>query len=281
MTRVQLMTRAVWANWKPVALEWFVLFNLAFLALDTYVAHVANDFAKFAEWTPVAFSIFSTALLGYAVVRDGGRPEGPLLKPVGQIFGYASIAVGIGGVAFHMEGPLFAEFTLKSLVYTAPLAAPLSYAGLGFLLLLNRSFASESENWQRWLLFFVFGGFAGCFGLSLADHAQNGFFFWTEWIPVAASAFASAFLLVGVFDITRSFLRLCAGILALQAVVGVLGFVLHVNADLHGISQRLYENFVHGAPIFAPLLFTDLFLLGLIGVAEAWMPAEALPDQAG
>jgi hypothetical protein len=36
----------------------------------------------------------------------------------------------------------------------------------------------------------------GNLGLSLLEHAQNGFFQWTEWIPVAAGAFGTSFLLV-------------------------------------------------------------------------------------
>jgi hypothetical protein len=37
---------------------------------------------------------------------------------------------------------------------------------------------------------------SGNFALSLTEHAENGFFHWTEWIPVASSAFAVGVLRV-------------------------------------------------------------------------------------
>ena len=45
------------------------------------------------------------------------------------------------------------------------------------------------------------------------------------------------------------------------------GFSLHVAADVNGLSASLYENFVHGAPAFAPLLFVDLAFLAAIGLS--------------
>jgi hypothetical protein len=37
------------------------------------------------------------------------------------------------------------------------------------------------------LVLLALGGFVGNLGLSLLDHAQDGFFRWTEWIPVVAA----------------------------------------------------------------------------------------------
>ena len=55
------------------------------------------------------------------------------------------------------------------------------------------------------------GGFFGNFVLSLTDHAANGFFARTEWIPVISSAFATGFLLVPLSSpVTRRFLDLSA-----------------------------------------------------------------------
>ena len=53
--------------------------------------------------------------------------------------------------------------------------------------------------------------------------------------------------------------------MALQVVIGVVGFYLHLVADINGLSSSLFENFIHGAPVFAPLLFVDLVLLAMIG----------------
>ena len=37
-------------------------------------------------------------------------------------------------------------------------------------------------------------------------------------------------------------------------------------ADVNGLSSSAYENFIHGAPIFAPLLFANLAILAGIGI---------------
>ena len=73
----------------------------------------------------------------------------------------------------------------------------------------------------------------GRFVFALTDHAQNGFYHATEWIPVASSAFAVSFLAVPFFTaVNRTYLAVCAGVMLLQAGVGLLGFYLHVAADL-------------------------------------------------
>jgi hypothetical protein len=52
----------------------------------------------------------------------------------------------------------------------------------------------------------------------------------------------------------------------LQIAVGVLGFGLHLNADIHGPASALFENVVSGPPPFAPLLLPNLSILGFIGM---------------
>ena len=183
--------------------------------------------------------------------------------------GAGSIALGVAGVAYHLDSQFFAQWTVRSLVYTAPFAAPLAYAGLGFLLLVNRMVPEETEEWDWWVLFFALGGFLGVFVLALCDHAQNGFFHASEWWPVAASALAAGFLAMALADRGVAFARICLGVLAMQALTGVIGFYLHVAADVNGLSASLYENFVHGAPVFAPLLFVDLAVLAALGLTAS------------
>ena len=101
----------------------------------------------------------------------------------------------------------------------------------------------------------------------MADHAQNGFYFRLEWVPVAASALAVGFLAVPlIMRVSRVFLELCAALLLLEAAVGLWGFFLHTGANLHGPSIHAFDNFVYGAPPMAPLLFPNLMLLGMIAL---------------
>ena len=136
---------------------------------------------------------------------------------------------------FHLDSAFFEEQTLKNLVYTAPFAAPLSYAGVGLLLILDRTTDARSVEWARWVVLLALGGFVGNFVLTLADHAQNGFFRPSEWVGVVASAWAVSSLcaVLVVYD-NRPLVGLTLAVMAAQVVVGLLGFYLHVAADLSG-----------------------------------------------
>ena len=251
---------------KSDLLEGFVLANYAFLVLDVFLAHSVNDFRHRAEWTPFVFSIAATLALATAWPGRRRTVRGPYPYRAGLLVGAGSIVLGVAGVAYHLESQFFSQWTLRSLVYTAPFAAPLAYTGLGFLLLVNRMVPEATDEWDWWVLFFALGGFLGVFVLALCDHAQNGFFHGSEWWPVAASALAAGFLATALADRRRAFARICLGVLSVQVAIGVAGFYLHVAADVNGLSASLYENFVHGAPVFAPLLFVDLAVLAAIGL---------------
>jgi hypothetical protein len=125
------------------------------------------------------------------------------------------------------------------------------------------------------VLLLAMGGFVGNFVLSLADHAQNGFFYWTEWIPVVSSAFAVGFLMVPfVVQVNRGYLAPCVVVVVIQMAVGLLGFYYHVESNLRGPAPRMFDNFVFGTPAMAPLLFPNLGLLTLIGL---WVLRRHLP----
>jgi len=175
--------------------------------------------------------------------------------------------VVLTGVVLHLESSFFYERTIRSLTYSAPFAAPLAYAGLGFLLVMNRMVDAGSLEWAQWILLFTMGGYVGNFVFSLVDHAENGFFFPIEWVPVVASAFAVGFLLVPLFTrVSRFFIDISFLVLILQAGIGLWGFVLHTMGNLRGPSIHAFDNFIYGAPPMAPLLFPNLMVLGVIGL---------------
>lgn len=257
------------------AIELFLLLNLAGLGGDIFVAHSVNRFAHRAEWVPLVFSAVAPVLLLIAMAVGGLAARGRFAWTIGILTGVASIAVGIAGLILHLHSQFFAQQTLKSLVYTAPFAAPLAYTGLGLLLILDRTVDPDTDEWAGWILLLAAGGFLGNFVLSLADHAQNGFYRWTEWIPVVAAAFGTTFLMMPLLThVTRRFIALCAALMLLQALVGLLGFGLHVIADFRGPSPSMRENFLYGAPAFAPLLFANLAILAGLGL---WALDRRLP----
>jgi hypothetical protein len=276
--RLVLDPRLRWAHDPQLWVELFVTANLAILAADIYIAHSVNQFGKPAEYVPLYFSIAGALVLAIVIALRWIFGLRSLWRIAGLVIAWAAILTGLAGVLYHLNSSFFAERTLKSITYAAPFAAPLSYTGLGFLLLVNRMVPPRSAEWARWIMFLALGGFFGNFVLSLTDHASNGFFLRTEWIPVLSSAFAVGFLVVPLlFTVTRRFLDLCLLVMLGQACIGVLGFWFHLRANLVEPGHTLFEKLVNGAPPMAPLLFPNLVGLAIIGL---WALIPHLPDAA-
>src|ERR1019366_7077469 len=168
-------------------LELFVASNLAVLAGDIVLAHSVNQFRRPAEYIPLYFSAGAPGLLLAGVLGRWHWRFHAAWRDIGLLVGWLAVLVGLAGVIFHLQSSFFAERTLRSLTYAAPFAAPLAYAGLGFLLILNRMVPLRIEDrpnpeWARWVILLATGGFFGNFVLCLTDHATNGFFLKTEWI---------------------------------------------------------------------------------------------------
>jgi hypothetical protein len=265
-----------WRADPQLWVELFVLFNFAGLVGDIYLAHSANQFRHRSEYVPLFFSGAAAAVLAVLlVVQDRGQRQAAW-RYGGYLVGWLAVAIGLAGVLLHLDSSFFAERTLKSLTYAAPFAAPLAYAGLGLLLIVNRMVDPQSADWARWVLWLALGGFVGNFVFSLTDHAMNGFFHRAEWIPVASSAFAVSFLLMlFVVEVGRPYPLVCAGVLLVQALVGFAGFLLHASAVLRQPDATLFEKVLSGAPPMAPLLFPNLAVLGLIGLLALGQRTEA------
>jgi hypothetical protein len=270
--------RLRWANDPQLWVELFVTANLAILAADIYIAHSVNHFQKTAEYIPLYFSIGAPLVLGSVIALHWVWKMQAPWRDVGYLIGWLSVLVGLGGVLYHLESGFFLDRTLNSLTYAAPFAAPLAYTGLGFLLLMNRMVAARSVEWARWVTLLALGGFFGNFVLSLTDHASNGFFARTEWIPVISSAFATGFLIVPVVvSVTRRYLDVCLLVICGQAFVGVLGFWFHMQANMIEPGHGIFDKLVNGAPPMAPLLFPNLAGLAFIGL---WALLPHLPEAA-
>ena len=251
--------------------EAFVAANFAGLVADIYLAHSTNHFRRESEYIPLFFSMTAAVLLTACLLLRGRLPS--LWRDVGHLVGWTAVLVGLAGLILHLDSGFFYERTIRSLTYAAPFAAPLSYTGLGLLLIANRLVPPRTREWAQWVLLLALGGFVGNFVFSLADHAQNGFFRPVEWIPVASSACAIGVLIVPfVVDVTAPYLRLCAVVLVVQSAVGVIGSVLHLAADAGRTAPTLLARIVSGAPPMAPLLFVNLSILAGIALT-AWFDA--------
>lgn len=267
--------RLRWLWDAGLLLDLFVASNLAVLAADIVLAHSVNQFRKPAEYIPLIFSaVAPLPLLAGLLLRQRAHAEWAW-RWIGFALGWIAVVVGLAGVLYHLESRFFLDRTLRSLTYAAPFAAPLAYAGLGFLLILNRMIPARRAEWGRWVLFLAMGGFFGNFVFCLTDHAGNGFFLKTEWIPVVSSAVAVGFLVIPLLQpTTRRYLDLCLVVLLAQALVGVLGFLFHVRMILETPGSTLFERVVYGAPPMAPLLFPNLVGLAFLGL---WPVAVEAP----
>lgn len=265
-----------WAHDSLLLAELFAASNLAVLAADICIAHAMNSFRKPAEFIPLVFSLLAPLVLLVGVYLRWVKAQENFWKLGGLIVGWMGVLVGLAGVLYHLQSSFFLDRTLRSLTYAAPFAAPLAYSGLGFLILANRMLEERSQAWARWMLFLTLGGFFGNFVLALTDHAENGFFVRTEWIPVCSAALATGFLLVPLLlPVTRRFLDGLAAVMFVQVVVGVVGFWFHLQANLAAPGATLWDKLVFGAPPMAPLLYPNLVALAAIGL---WTLMPHVPE---
>ena len=241
----------------------FIILNLAFLALDVLLAHSINAFAHPAEWIPFYFSLGASGLLALTVFTERKTWK----HWCNLSIGWGAICIGIAGMLFHLNSHFFFSLTLKNLVYTAPFVAPLAFTGLGFLLIMNNMISEADSEWAQWIVFLAGCGWCGNFILSVFDHAQNGFFNPSEWLPVFTSAIAIGCLATLFILPHRSFfLKFCMVVLGINFIVGIAGFFFHLAAGLQVATAGRIEDFLYGAPLFAPLLFPNLSLLAILGI---------------
>lgn len=263
------------AGRKSFLAEAFLTLNLAFLALDIYVAHSVNAFRHPAEWIPFVFTIAAALALLVNLALSSPVRRGPgrrqyyegAGRTLGLVVGALAVMVGVAGLIWHLESEFFKMTTLRSLVYSAPFVAPLAFTGLGLLALLNRLVPHDAPEWGLWVLFLAWGGFVGNFILSLADHAQNGFFYATEWIPVGVAALVVGWLIVPILTPTPPrYLQIGGVLLLFAALTGVAGLFFHLAPVFNGEGGALADRIIHGAPVFAPLLFPNLAALAALGL---------------
>lgn len=254
-----------WSAHIRLIVELFIVFNLAFLALEIFLAHSMDEFRDAREWIPFYFSLVATALLVLDLVCR--RIVQKVTAHLGLVVGLGAIVIGIGGLVLHLQSQFWYHPSMGSLVYRASFAAPLAYTGLGILLIVNRYVSTHERSWGQYVILLGLCGFLVTFVMVLLDHAQNGFFYVSQLIPVFSCAFAVSFLTVALLGNTsRLLLNLCFGVLVIQCIVGVGGFYYHLAAILNGPSSSMYDNFIYTAPLFVPLLLIDLSLFSAIGL---------------
>jgi len=260
--------------------------NQFFLGLDTYLVHVLNGTIRPNEWIPIIFGpLAGVTLLAAGVIALKQRPLATILATTVLL---ASIIVGVLGAYFHLirgvlpDAPLGQAITLNLLIWAPPILAPLSFALVG-ILGISAAWVEDPPDsgiliilggWRLQLpysktqayFYIVAMGILIALISSTLDHARSQFENPWLWLPAAVGIFALvvAATLGAIDNPTRADLSTYAAAMLLLLLTGVIGAFLHVEANLVAEMIFVQERFLRGAPLLAPLLYTNMGLLGLV-----------------
>jgi len=267
--------------------------NEVFLGVDIYLAHSISGTIVPKEWIPIIFGPIAGALLLLAGLIALRRR--PLATVIATIVFLSSIGVGLLGAYFHLvrailpSGPAGEQVTINLLVWAPPIVGPLTFALVGVLgmsaawvevppdsgvlaLLGGRRIQLPFSKTRAYMFWVGLGTLATVIS-SVLDHARTNFENPWLWVPTAAGVFGTIVAVtLGTIDRpTRADLISYMAAMLLLIVVGVVGAILHVDANLVAQSTIVPERFIRGAPFLAPLLFCNMGALGFIALLD---PAE-------
>jgi len=273
----------------------FVAINFLFLAGDVFLAHGYNRlyFRLAYEWIPVIASPAAGMAALWLALRNCPRWTCVTTHLLGMAMMFL---VGVVGFVMHLLSAMGVtqQLTWPGLVFAAPVIAPLSFAGvalvgivaaaredpgrLGRLQLLGgRLVAPFSQQQHLHLLNGL--GLLGATLLAVIDHSQGD---WTNilvWTPVVGGFFLTGLTLHhAALRQPRPIEKLVYfWAMMLAILIGLTGFAAHVWHDLAGTGQFSLERLLKDAPPFAPLLFANMGLLGLLALIE---PGEEFLEKA-
>jgi hypothetical protein len=271
---------------RDQAMTLLVAFNELMLAVEIYLAHSISGTLVPNEWIPIIFGPIAAVLLGIAgLISLRNRP---LALWIANPTLVASIVVGILGAYFHIIravlpfAPAGERVSISLVIWAPPVLGPLTFVlvgllGLsaiweedpldsGILHLFGKTHLQLPFSKTRGYFFLTSLGLLATLISSVLDHARTSFTNPWLWVPAAAGVFGSVVALgIGVVEKpSRSdvwiYLITMLGII----LVGITGSLLHILSNLSVDNTIVGERFIHGAPILAPLLFSDLATIGLV-----------------
>ncbi len=269
---------------KNRLLMFFVGINIMFTGIDVALAHSINQFIPIYEWIPILFFPFGT--LSCLLIAFQTKPKIWQLI-IHILFMIIGIIVGITGTAFHANAVLNPQgyLTWAWVVFGSPILAPLAFSGIS-LLGLYAITEEDKDNPEtlivpgigkfkspisrdRHFLWLVGLGLAASAITSIIDHAQYGYSFY-KLIPIIFGLFSSSVVIY--LSISKEWSRgdevVYFWTMVAAVAVGIMGFGFHLSADLAGTGSFSMERILAFAPIFAPMLYSDLGILGLLVVAK-------------
>ena len=275
--------------------------NEVMLAVEIYLAHSISGTIVPREWIPIIFGPIACVLL----LAAGGLAlrNRPLATVMANVVFVVSIAIGLLGAYFHVlravlpTAPAGQQVSLNLLVWAPPVLGPLTFSLVGLLGISASWIERPADSGRLWLFgdrfvqlpysktrayFFITGmGALATVISSVLDHARTGFVNPWLWAPTAVGVFGTVVaVMLGVLDEPRrGDLLTYTGAMLLMVLVGVTGSLLHIGDDLTSEGAVVIERFIRGAPVLAPLLFTNIGAIGLLVLLNPIEgPAEAAAE---
>jgi hypothetical protein len=274
----------------PVTRDQAMLLMLAsnefLLGLETYLAHSISGTIMPKEWIPIIFG----PLAGIVLVAIGvlGIRKRSLANGIGSLVYFASILVGLLGITFHLMravlpfAPAGERLSIPLFVWAPPILAPLTFALVGLMgisaiwaehpidsgilnLLAGRRLTLPFSKTNAFFLMVGLGILATVIS-SVLDHARTNFENPWLWLPTGIGVFGTVVtIIMGTLKSPRrsDLLTYLAAVLLLL-LVGLVGVVLHILRNFGGDNAIVVERFIRGAPLLAPMLFSDMGALGLL-----------------
>lgn len=282
-----------WRRW-PISRDQVMLLMAAVgqlaLGLETYLAHSISGTIVAAERIPIFFGVAAGMILliaGLIAIRH--RPFATILATVTLV---ASIVVGFMGAYYHfrraaLPGAMPGErISLDLLVWAPPILGPMVFSLIG-LMGISAAWREDSPDSgvlmlggghklrlpyskTRAYLLMVGMGILAALVSSVLDHARTGFNSGWVWLPTGVAVFAlvsSVALGLHPKPTKADMVTFIVAMLVLIAV-GPIGSWLHVEQNLVANNTIVIERFLRGPPFLAPLLFSNMGLLGLAVLVE-------------
>jgi hypothetical protein len=293
-----LLPHARWLRRLPLGRDQAMLLlaavSEALSGLDAWLAHRAGGTVRGVEWVPAIFGpLAGFGLLVAGVIALRRRTLASLLATI--VFA-ASVVVGVLGAWLHLQrailpaAPRGQRVVLDLFFWAPPVLGPLAFAfigifgtsaawvetppGSGRLRLPGNVMLRLPYPKTNAYFYITATGVLLALVSSVFDHAATGFDEAWLWLPTAGGTFAAvvAAALGAVQRPTIVDLWTYVGAMILLLVIGIVGAVLHLRVDLGPSWQMVPERLLQGAPLLAPLLFSNMGVVGLVAL---------LPERAG
>src|SRR5262245_14244071 len=260
----------------------------ALSGLDAWLAHSAGGTVRGAAWVPAIFGpCAGAALLIAGLIALRRRTLASLLAT--GVFA-ASVIVGGLGAWLHLQrtilpaAPPGQRVALDLFFWAPPVLGPLAFAFIGIFgtsaawveappgsgrLRLPGGLRLELPYAKTNAYFYITAtGILIAPVSSVVEHATAGFEDAWLWLPTAGGTFGAVVATVlGMIERpTRTDLWTYVGAMMLLIAIGAIGAGLHLRVDLGPGGQVVSERLLEGAPLMAPLLFSNMGLVGLVAL---------------